>query len=67
MEEPSFLEDMEKIQRAMCNIEDFQTIDCLEDFDDMEDHERCVNLNVLYVFEIELEEIQTLDVVGEEV
>ena len=32
----------------------------------MEDHEKCVNLNVLDVFEVELEEIQTLDVVEEE-
>ena len=66
MEEPSFLEDMEKIQREMCNIEDFRMVDCLEDAHDMEDHERCGNLNVLDGFEVELEEIQTLDVVEEE-
>ena len=29
----------------------------------MVDHEKCVNLNVLYVFEDEIEEIQTLYVV----
>ena len=32
----------------------------------MEDHKKCGNLNVLYVFEYELEEIQTIDVVEEE-
>ena len=32
----------------------------------MEDHEKCENFNVLDVFEVELEEIQTLDVVEEE-
>ena len=32
----------------------------------MVDHEKCGNLNVLNVFEGELEEIQTLDVVEEE-
>ena len=32
----------------------------------MEDHEKCGNLNVLDVFEVELEEIQTLDEVEEE-
>ena len=32
----------------------------------MVDHEKCINLNVLYVFESEIEEIQTLDVVEEE-
>ena len=55
MEEPSFLEDMEKIQRAMCYIEYCKMVDCLEDSHDMDDHERCVNLNVLDVFEVELE------------
>ena len=50
MEEPSFLEDMEKIQRATCNIKDCQRVDCLEDSHDMEDHEKCENLNVLDVF-----------------
>ena len=38
-------------------------VDCLEDSHDMVDHEKFVNLNVLDVFEYELEEIQTLDVV----
>ena len=32
----------------------------------MEDHEKCENLIVVDVFEVELEEIQTLDVVEEE-
>ena len=66
LEDPSFLEDMEKIQRAMYNIKYCQTVDCLEDSHDMEYHERCGNLNVLYGFEVELEEIQTLDVLVEE-
>ena len=38
-------------------------VDCLEDSHDMVDHEKCVNLNVIDVFEDETEEIQTLDVV----
>ena len=50
LEEPSFLEDMEKIQRVMCNIEDCQMVYCLEDSHYMEDHEICGNLNVLYLF-----------------
>ena len=66
MEEPSFLEDMENIQRAMCNIKDCQRVDCLEYSHDMEYHEKCGNLNVLDVFEVDLEEIQTLDEVEEE-
>ena len=41
-------------------------VDFLEDSHDMADHEKCGNLNVLYVFQYELEEIQTLDVVEEE-
>ena len=32
----------------------------------MVDHEKCINLNVIDVFEDELEDIQTLDVVEEE-
>ena len=32
----------------------------------MEDHEKCGNLNVLDVFEVEIEKIQTLDEVEEE-
>ena len=118
MEKTSFLEDMEKIQRAMCHIKgnfmslvfdrnhflepneflhdaylnnnednhkltiqneqlleklqdtcfssyvsDCQMVDCLENSHDMVDHEKCVNLKVIYVFEDELEEIQTLYVV----
>ena len=54
MEETSFLEDMENIQRAMCNIKNCQMVDCLEDSHDMVDHEKCINLNVLDVFEDEL-------------
>ena len=57
---------MEKIQRGMCNIKVCQRVDCLEESRDMEDHEKCGNLNVLDVFEDELEEIQTLYVVEEE-
>ena len=41
-------------------------VDCLEDYHDMVDHEKCGNLNVIYVFEYELEYIQILDVVEEE-
>ena len=41
-------------------------VDCLEDYHDMVDHEKCGNLNVLDMFEYELEEIQTLYVVEEE-
>ena len=108
LEETSFLEDMDKIQRAMCHIKgdfmslifdrnhlfelnellhdaylknnednhkliiqneqlfkklqdtcfssyvlDCQMVDCLEDSHDMVDHEKCVNLNLLDVFEDE--------------
>ena len=66
LEEPSFLEDMEKIQIGMCNIKDCQRVYCLEDSHDMEDHEKCGNLNALDVFEVEIEEIQKLDEVEEE-
>ena len=41
-------------------------VDCLEDSHDMVDHEKCGNLNMLYVFEYLIEEIQILDVVEEE-
>ena len=41
-------------------------VDCLEDSHDMVDHEKSRNLNVFDLFEYELEEIQTLDVVEEE-
>ena len=41
-------------------------VDCLEDSHDMVDHEKFGNLNVLDVFENVLEDIQTLDVVEEE-
>ena len=40
-------------------------VDCLEDSHDMVDHEKCGNLNALYVFEDYLDEIQTLDVLEE--
>ena len=41
-------------------------VDCLEDSHDMLDHEKSGNLNVIDVFEYELEDIQTLNVVEEE-
>ena len=41
-------------------------VDCLEDSQDMVDHDKYGNLNVLDVFEYELEDIQTLDLVEEE-
>ena len=41
-------------------------VDYLEDSHDMVDHEKFGNLNVLHAFEYVLEEIQTLDVVEEE-
>ena len=43
-----------------------QMVDYLEDFHDMVDHEKYGNLNLLNVFEYDLEEIQTLYVVEEE-
>ena len=55
MEETSFLEGMEKIQRAMCHIKYCQMVDCLEDSHEMVDHEKCGNLNVLDAFEDEFE------------
>ena len=51
LEEPSFLEVMEKIQRAICNIKYCRRVDCLDDSHDMKDHEKCGNLNFLDVFE----------------
>ena len=59
---------LEKFQDACftSNVSDCQMVDCLEDSHDMEDHEKCGNLNVLDVFEYEIEDIQTLDVVEEE-
>ena len=45
---------------------DCQMVDCWEDSHDMVDHEKCGNLNVIYVFEYDLEGIKTLDVVEEE-
>ena len=59
---------LEKLQDTCFSsyVSDFQMVDCLEDSHDMVDHEKFGNLNVLYVFEYELEEIQTLDVVEEE-
>ena len=59
---------VEKFQGACfpSNVSDCQMVDCFEDSHDMVDHEKCGNLKVIYVFEYELEEIQTLDVVEEE-
>ena len=59
---------LEKLQDVCfpSNVSDCQMVDCLEDSHDMVDHEKCGNLIVLDVFEYELEEIQTLDVVEEE-
>ena len=48
------------------HVSDCHMVDWLEDSHDMVDHEKCTNLNVLVVFEDELEEIQTLDVVEKE-
>ena len=39
------------------NVSDCQMVDCLEDSHDMVDHEKCGNLNVLDVLEVELEYI----------
>ena len=47
-------------------VSDCQMVDCLEDSHDMVDQEKCGELNVLDVFEYELDEIKTLDVVEEE-
>ena len=47
-------------------VSDCQMVDCLDDSHDMVDHEKFGDLNVLDVFEDELEKIQTLDVVEEE-
>ena len=41
-------------------------VDCLEVSHDMVDHGKYGNLNFIYVFEYELEDIQTIDVVEEE-
>ena len=41
-------------------------VDYLEDSHDIVDHEKCGNLNVLDVFEYYLDEIETIDVVEEE-
>ena len=59
---------LEKLQDACfpSYVSYCQMVDCLEDSHDMEDHEKCGNLNVLDVFEVVLEYIQTLDVVEEE-
>ena len=57
---------MDKIQREMRNIKYCQRVDCLEDSHDMEDHEKYGNLNVLDMFEVEIEDIQTLDGMEEE-
>ena len=60
---------LEKLQDTCFSsyVLDCQMVDCLEDSHDMVDHEKCGNLNLLDVFEDELEEIQTLDVVEEEI
>ena len=47
-------------------VSDCQMVDCLEDSHDMVDHEKCGNLNVIDVFEVEFEDIQTLYEVEEE-
>ena len=59
---------LEKLQDTCFSsyVSDYQMVDCLEDSHDMVDHEKFGNLNVLDVFEYELEEIQTLDLVEEE-
>ena len=59
---------LEKLQDTCFSsyVSDFQMVDCLEDSHDMVDHEKFGNLNVLDAFEVVLEEIQTLDVVEEE-
>ena len=38
-------------------VSDCQMVDCLEDYHDMVDHERFGNLNVLDVFEDDIEDI----------
>ena len=55
--EPSFIEGSLKMSKR--NIHEALSI--LHDTQALEDHEKCGNLNVLDVFEVELEEIQTLD------
>ena len=59
---------LEKLQDTCFSscVSDCQMVYCLEDSHDMVDHEKCGNLNVIDVFEDELEDIQTLDVVEEE-
>ena len=51
---------------SFSHVSDCHMVDCLEDSHEMVDHEKCINLNVLDVFEYEIEEIQTLNVVEEE-
>ena len=60
------LEKLEDTCFSSSCVSDCQMVDCLEDSHDMVYHEKCGNLDVLHVFEDELEEIQTLDVVEEE-
>ena len=59
---------LEKLQDTCFSsyVLDCQMVYCLEDFHDMVDHEKCGNFNVLDVFEYYLKEIQTIDVVEEE-
>ena len=56
---------LEKLQETCFSsyVSDRQMVDCLEDSHDMADHEKCGNLNVLNVFEDDIEGIQALDVV----
>ena len=58
---------LEKLQDTCFSsyVSDCQMVDCLEDSHDMVDHEKSRNSNVIDVFEYELEDIQTLDVVEE--
>ena len=47
-------------------ISNYQMVDCLEDSHDIVDHEKFGNLNVIDALEYLLKDIQTLDVVEEE-
>ena len=53
---------LEKLQDTCFSsyVSDCQMVDCLEDSHDMVDHEKCVNLNVLDVFEYEIERSKNL-------
>ena len=43
---------LEKLQDTCVSsyVSDYQMVDYLEDYHDMVDHEKCGNLNVIYVF-----------------